>query len=410
MRNTLRSIALLAVFALVAAACGGDGGDTTTPEEFDHVPVKVGTLLPQTGGLAGIIDALEKPIEMAVAEINDAGGSVELLKADSGTDQNIASVNVDTLLNADVHAVIGAAASGVSLSVIDKLGASQVVQCSPSNTGVIFTTRPDSDYYFRTAPSDVLQGPALADVVAADDHNDVAIIYRNDEYGAGFNDEASAALRDAGLNVVASVAYDPEATSWDAEVGQVAAANPDAVIAVTFGEGVGVMQAMIQAGVGPDSVPIYVTDGFADSVSAIDIDPDNPGVLVGVKGTAPSAAPASGEPTFASRFEAFAPGTPTIFSAHSYDCLMVIVLAAQVAGSAENLVDAMVSVTRDGTKCTTYEACVALIADGQDIDYDGASGPLDFTSVGEPSVGTYDIFAYDETGGRVTLDQVDIGG
>lgn len=439
MKKSLRLVALLALFALVVAACGGGADDTTTtaaggettttaaettttaaetttttgettpPTEFVHVPVKVGTLLPQTGPLSVIFDAMNEAVQLAISEVEAAGGTIELVEADDGTDPNVASTAVDGLLNADVDAIIGAAASSVSLAVIDKITSSQVVQCSPSNTGAVFTTYEDDGFYFRTAPSDVLQGPALADVIAEDGHTDVAIIYLNDEYGVGLADVVADGVENSGGNVVARVPFDPAATSFDTEVGQAAAVNPEAVVVISFAQGVGITQAMIEAGLGPDQVGIYVTDGYKDSVVATEVDPDNPAVLEGIRGTAPSAAPENGEPTFPTRFAEFAPDAPTIFSAQSYDCLMIIALAAQVAGEGGDIVSEMNGVTSGGTKCVSYEECVALIAAGEDIDFDGASGPLEFTDAGEPGVGTYDVYTYDAEGNPVTDKQVVAG-
>ncbi len=87
---------------------------------------------------------------------------------------------------------------------------------------------------------------------------------------------------------------------------------------------------------------------------------------------------------------------PTIFSPQTYDCVMVMVLAAQVAGSSDpsDYVSEMNGVTRDGEKCNRFADCMALIAQGVNIDYDGASGDLDFTDVGEPGVGTYDLWEW----------------
>ncbi len=69
----------------------------------------------------------------------------------------------------------------------------------------------------------------------------------------------------------------------------------------------------------------------------------------------------------------------------------------------------MVEVTRGGEVCTTYEECHALLAEGADIDYDGASGPLDFTDVGEPGIGTYDVYVYDAEGNPAVQEQVVAG-
>ncbi len=68
----------------------------------------------------------------------------------------------------------------------------------------------------------------------------------------------------------------------------------------------------------------------------------------------------------------------------------------------------MTDVTRGGEKCSSFADCIALIEAGTDIDYDGASGLLDFVDVGEPAAGTYDIFEYDATGEAITESQVDI--
>jgi branched-chain amino acid transport system substrate-binding protein len=443
-----RVVLALTAFALLVAACGGDGDTETTaapetteattttaaettttameettttameettttaaamPENADGV-LKFGYVLPQTGALSAIIDALVKPIEMGVSEMTDAGFEVTLVPADSGTDPALASTAVDGLLNDGVDAIFGAAASGVSLSILDKVTGSEVAMCSGSNTAAALSTADDGGYYFRTAPSDLLQGPALADVITDDGASSVAIVYRNDEYGAGFNDALAGALDANGVNVAAQISYDPNATSFDAEAAQLAGAGVDAIAIIVFGEGAQLLQAMTEAGVGPTDLPIYVADGFKDTVAAADVDPSNPAVLEGIRGTAPSAAPPNGEGTFLDRLEAFAPGTPTIFSAHFYDCAVVFALASAVAGTDDVTVwvNEANGVTEGGTKCSTFGECYELVQGGEDIDYDGASGPLEFTETGEPSTGVYDVFEYDAEGNPVTLDQVEV--
>jgi len=383
------------------AAGGGGAGDGE---------LKIGYLLPQTGALSAIIDALLKPIEMGVEEINAAGGQVSLTGADDGTDPAVGSTAVDGLLADNVDGIIGAAASSVTLAVIDKVTGSQVVQCSGSNTGSSLTTYPDDGFYFRTAPPDNLQSLALADVMTEDGATNIAVVHRNDEYGAGFGEELAAAAEANGLTVAAMIGYDPDATSFDAEITQIVDAGVDAVAAITFAEGAALMQGMIEAGVGPADVQIYVADGFKDNVSADAVDPNNLAVLEGVRGTAPSSAPPNGEATFGERLEAFAPGTPTIFSAHKYDCLIVMVLASEIAGTddASVWVAEMSGVTQGGTKCSRYEECSALVAEGEDIDYDGASGPLEFIEAGEPGAGVYDVFEYDAEGTPVTESQAEV--
>ncbi len=400
-------LAVVLALSLIAAACGGDDSPSG---EVDGT-LTIGYVLPSTGGLSVIIDALVRPIEMAVSEIDAVGDTeVVLIPTDSGTDAQVASASVEQLINDEVDAIIGPASTGISLSVIDRITGSEIPMCSPSNTGAIFTTYDDGGYYFRTAPPDNLQGQVHADLITDDGASSVAIAFRADEYGRGLAEAVRDQLEDNGVNVAAFIEFDKDGTSFDAEAAQIAAAGVDAISLIPFAEGAAFVQALIEAGAGPADVQLYVADGFKDSVTAEAIDPNNPAVLEGVRGTYPSLAPPDGEATFTDRFDAFAPGTPTIFSSHSFDCATILVLAAEAAGST-NSVDiaaAINDVTRGGEKCSTYATCHALLLEGEDIDYDGASGPLDFVDAGEPGAGAYDLFTYDAEGVANTDDTVSI--
>ena len=142
--------------------------------------------------------------------------------------------------------------------------------CSPSNTGSVFTTYDDNGgYYIRTAPPDSLQGQALGDLVTADGYSEVAVIALNDAYGQGFADAVVAQLEANGANVVANVAYDPNGSVFDADVQQLADAAPEAVVLIAFPDtGSVILQAMIEQGIGPAEVQIYLTDGTQGSEPA----------------------------------------------------------------------------------------------------------------------------------------------
>ena len=437
---TNRFIALIVLVlssALIAAACGSsDTGEenTTTTEEtttttttveettttvgetttsgasvaFEPVPVRIGTVLPQTGQLAAIIEALENPIKMGVEEINAVSpGLVTVEYGDSGTDPNVASATVDKYLTGDHNAIIGAAASGVSLSIVDKVQSSEVAMCSGSNTSASFSSTDFDPYYSRTAPSDNLQGPALAGVMVDDGWADVAVVWRSDDYGVGFGTLLVAELEAAGANVLLGNGYDFAQTSFADVAAEVVASGAEALAMITFDEGGQLLLDLEGAGY---AGAIYVADGFKDSVGSDQLG-GKVELLDGIKGTAPSASPANGESTFPARLESAFPGTATIFSAQKYDCLMVTVLAAQAAQSADPavFVGEISNVTKGGEKCSLFEDCFNLLSEGIDIDYDGASGPLDFGPSNEPGIGTYDIFIYDATGATETLSQIVAG-
>ncbi len=88
------------------------------------------------------------------------------------------------------------------------------------------------------------------------------------------------------------------------------------------------------------------------------------------------------------------------FAAETYDAVIVVALAAAAAGTPnpDAIARHAVAVTRAGEKCSDYAACLELIRQGRDIDYDGISGPLDFSDTGEPCRVSYPIIRFDAHG------------
>lgn len=431
-KNALwRLIALMLAAVMVLAACGSDDDDDDDAGSGDDGAsgrnergnlddvLTIGRVLPETGDLALLGPPMIKAVELAIQQINEAGGvldkDVVLVAGNSGTNEDVASETVNRQLSSEkVDAIVGPASSRVTKAVIDEITGAGVVECSPSNTGDELTTIDDNGgFYFRTAPPDILQSQALAEVIANDDHEKVAILALNDAYGKGFAENLEGDLKDAGVEVTANVAYDPKGASFDADVKKVVDTKPDAVALISFPDTGGrILTTMIEQGAGPDKVGIYVADGMQSNDLFGKVDPNNPAVVKGIRGTAPSAAPKAGRPGFGEEFAAFAPGTDTIFSAHAYDCVMVIALAAVAAESDDpgKIQKEMNAVTKGGEKCTSFADCKKLLEDGEDIDYDGASGPLDFVDAGEPGAGTYDVYEFGADGKYVTEpDQIDIG-
>ena len=228
--------------------------------------LKIGTILPQTGSLAFLGPPEFAGFDLAIKDINDNGGvlgkPVEGIKGDSGdATTDTANQTVDRLLSQNVDAIIGAASSGVSLTVIDKITGAGVVEFSPANTSKKLSTYADKGLYFRTAPSDILQAATLAGVIAGDGNATVAIIARNDAYGTGLSTDLATDLKAAGLTVVVTKVYDEKAPNFDAEVAAAKAANPDAIALISFDEGSRILTKMVEQGIGPKDVKVYGCDG-----------------------------------------------------------------------------------------------------------------------------------------------------
>ena len=404
-----RTAAVLATATLVLSACASDtepkAGDNETTSESPSPEVKgdgelvVGQLLPQTGDLAFLGPPEFAGVDLAIAEINDAGGvlgkPVKSVRGDSGDGSpNIAPGETDNLLAARSDVIIGAASSSVSLSVIDKIVNAGVVQISPANTSTAFDTYDDKGLYFRTAPSDVLQGAVMANLLIQDGHDNVAILARQDSYGEALANQVEQVFTESGGKIVAKELYDADVKSQTAPIGKVAAAKPDAVVLISFEEVKTMIPDMDTAGVGPKDLQVYFVDG---NTSAYGTGEDGfpAGTLKGVRATYPG-------PELQDDFKQLMLGVdPDLedfaYGPESYDATIVAALAATAAGDdhGEAIAAQMQDVTTGGTKCKGFQECADLLADGEDIDYDGASGPIEFNDTGSPSAATIGIYEYD---------------
>jgi ABC-type branched-subunit amino acid transport system substrate-binding protein len=413
-----RTAAVLGVASLALAACGGGddapaaedtatGGSTEAeaPAASGDGTLTIGTLLPQTGSLAFLGPPEFAGVQLALNDINAAGGyngqNVAKIDADSGdTTTDIASQSVDRLLSQNVDAVIGAASSGVSLTVIDRITGSDVLMFSPANTSATLTDYDDNGLYFRTAPSDVLQGGILGALIVEDGCLDVGIMALDDAYGAGLAERVSESVEDGGGTIVDSIIYNPQAANFSAEVGQMTAANPECIALIGFDETKRIVPELIAQGIGPQEIPLYFVDGNTADYSA----DFPPGTLEGVKGTQPGA---EVDEAFRQRLLEVDPSL-TVFNygPESYDATILTALAAMAAGddSGPSIASKLIDVSKEGEKCTAFAECKEMLEAGTDIDYDGLSGPVEFDENGNPSEATVGVYQYGGDNKNTAID------
>lgn len=409
-KHTSRIAVLAAAGALLLSGCAVDsssgGGDANT----GGGDLTFGWLLPQTGPIASLGAPQIAALDLAAADINEAGGilgsTLTLSGGDEAGDPAVAGQAVDRLLSEGVPVIIGAGSSSISLSVIDKITGAGVVQCSGMNTTPELSDYPDGGLYFRTVPSDVLQGAVLAQRIADDGGKNVAIISRSDSYATGIANSTEEAIEAAGMSVATRVDYDPNATNLDAEVRSVVSSQPDAIVVFSFDEGAKILQGLIQAGAGPADVKLYGTDALPISSLAEAVDPANPAVLEGMTFTQAS----SGEGgSFSDRLLETSPDLETTaFTPYFYDCAVLSALAMEKAGSTEpaDFSKEIIPLTNGSEECNTYADCKAKVEEGADVQYVGAAGPLLFSEAGEPTTGLYDVLVMQADGTTETVDTV----
>lgn len=373
--------------------------------------LELGQLAAQSGPLSSIVQSLTVPVSMAVDEINAAGGvlgkPVTLTVADDATDPEVASESLEGLLeDAKVDAIIGPTSSGITLNLLDEVRRRGVLMCSGSNTSADLSTADSDGYYFRTAPSDRLQGPALARLVLKDGRKRVGILARRDTYGEGLAASVKKTLEKGKAKVVADVSYDPDAAGFDKDVQKVIDKKPDAVIVLGFeSDGADIVRTLSATGHSPQQFPIYSADGMRTNAFPSLLDPNNPAAAAGIKGTSPATQPAGVQSPFLDAFSATA--VDPIYSSFYYDCTVLTALAAEKAKSDDpaKMKEVFAANTRGKERCRTFAECKQLLDAGKTIDYQGASAAFDHMNkfgAFEPNAGVYEVWQFDENGHDVT--------
>jgi branched-chain amino acid transport system substrate-binding protein len=397
LKSILGGIAIVGASALVLTGCApaAETGEDTGPRE--PLTLKIGTILPQSGTLAFLGPPEEAGVALAVQEINEAdlGITVEVEYRDSGdTTTDTATVSVTDLLSLDVSAIVGAASSGVSKTVIDQIVAAGVIQFSPANTSIDFTDYADDGLYWRTAPSDVLQGEVLGNLIAEDGVQTLGVMQLNDSYGTGLTAKLTEVFEAAGGEVSAAPTFNTGDTNFSTQISEILATNPDAIALVTFDEAKVIIPALRGAGY---AGPLYLVDGNLADYSA----DFAAGALTGSKGTLPGLDTATlGD--FTDRLLEIDPNlTDFSYAAESYDAVVLLALAALAANSTTgaDIASKLQEVSGgsgDGKKATDFASAAQIILDGGVVDYDGNSGPITFDENGDPTEATIGIYEYND--------------
>ena len=427
-----KALALIAILALVAAACGGsDGGSDDAVVEVETTeapatteaptttaapapagdPLILASLMPLSGDLASLGPGIALGAALAVEQINAAGGingqPVVLIEGDSGCDGAVALTSLNDVIAQGAQGVMGAACSGTSLAILDTAIAAEVVMVSPSNTSPQFTKMDKKGFYARTAPSDLLQGDVLASLLIEDGVSTVSIISRADSYGRGLAEATAAAFEAAGGTVKTIVYHATDASEFSSEVTAVGKGNAEAIVGILFPEtGCGVLQPAFEQGL--LDTPWYMTDGVKDAGLASLCGLGT--ALDGFKGTAPGSAAGEAKDAFEAAYaEVSADGSPTfIFAPQAYDAVMLMAISAAANGvTGADIASGLVEASSGGTKCIGVD-CIALAAAGEDVDYVGASGEIELDQAGDPTAATYDIWTTEGDTNPV-LKSVDFG-
>jgi len=183
---------------------------------------KIGVLMPETGDLGSLGGPIRDGALLAAVQVNDAGLdiTVDTRVEDTQTDPQAGISGANALVDAGYSAVVGPASSNVNLQVADAVFTENaVVGISPSSTSPDVTDLDDDGYIFRTAPSDLLQGPAMAELARGDTvgAESSGTLYLNDAYGQSLEEQYVAAFEEDGGTIGERVSFEPAQATYTSQ-------------------------------------------------------------------------------------------------------------------------------------------------------------------------------------------------
>ena len=385
-------------------------GDTVVVEkevmvevERDNLPpLIVGNLNAFTGSIAEFGPPLRNSVQLAASHVNRAGGvgggSMLVISRDTavnpvqGVDAARALVDVEGAV-----AIVGALSSGVTIASAQSVTIPKgVLLISGASTAPAITTLEDDDLLFRTTPSDAAQGAVLARLADELGYQTVGIMYINNAYGEGLAAQFEESFAEYGGQVTSKVPHEDTQPTFASELEKATEGNPDALAVMSYtGQSRVYVREALEGGYADTFLFVDGVKGseWIDEIDAWD-------ELDGTLGTAPGSEGNPALSIFETAYEETY-GFPVThpFMAEHYDATVLIALAAAKAGSTTdsaairdalrfvaNAPGEVVGPGRDG-----IARALRLIAEGKDVNYEGAGGIVDFDENGDV-FGTIEIW------------------
>lgn len=382
MRRFVLSIAILVLFAAAAQA----------------QPLRVGLLLPFTGEYDWVGANVQPVAQMIVDEVNDLGGidgrEIVLTQGDTEGTVDAGFTAAQKLVNADgVLALIGP--TSLSFSGGRQVILDNGVPVVTPTAGTTELDRADTRYLYRTVPSDALGGRAIARAAT-----DGAFLGGGDAYERpflmvgqapaliSFQEPITRGFEAYGTELAGDLRYQTGKPSYRSEVQEAIRADPDLIVLIGSPEdSARIMEAAFQAG--------YEGDWFVtqDQTTPEFVELVGPELAEGIYGLEEVAAEESAErnEAFQERYRAYAGNEVQIFGTNTYDAMNIVALAMLRAHlqdgqiSRETIADNVPEVANEAggdVAVTSYTEGAEALEAGQEIDYRGLVGALEFDEWG----------------------------
>ena len=389
-----RRDAILAGASLLAATALPGSASAQTAGSF-----RIGSLCPVTGAGSPYGSGMQKGIEIAVAEVNAAGGAggtkLELFSEDGQTKPDAAVLAAKKLIEVNkVQAILGTWSSGVTLAVMPLTDAANIIQMNTSGAPAI-SQLDKKDLVWRFQATNDRFGQAFATIAEKRGFKRPATMAFNNASGIGNAEGFKKAWEKKGGKLVASVVYEPNRPSYRTELQQVLAAKPDVIVTGSYlPDSTIILREWYQSGqdlkwimpgwaANPDLVKALGNEVVEGVISVDSVSNEN----------------AASFKRFDAAFNAATgKGAATnVYASMCYDMVVCIALAMEAAGPNATVTQINAKLREvanpDGTKVFSFAEGKKLLAEKKKVNYEGASGRLDFDSFGDvtPDFGVYVI-------------------
>jgi len=384
-RRTAPAPALVAA-ALLLSACAQPGDSSAASgggQADDGGDIVFGQLLGITGDYASFSPPAISAAEIAIEEINEAGGvlgrEVTFVAEDARSTVDGAIAGYQKTVSVDGAQVLGSLESDSIVALFDTITDQQLpTMCS--SCGTTFLDENGGEYFFRVTASDSDSGLIAAQLARDSGFTNMAMIVQNTEGASGPAEVAETAFSGIEGNEVSQVTIEPGASSYSAEVDQALSAQPDVIyVGAGIEAGLPVLREIDRRGY---DVPIIVSpDLILDETTTV----PNADQLVASLTAFDTESPTY--ESFAERFRAETGDEPSpgLYDANAYDQYILFALAMQAAGSTDgsDVAGQIIDVaSAPGTKVYSYAEGLEALENGEDIDFEGASSSLDMNETG----------------------------
>ncbi|WP_417708112.1 ABC transporter substrate-binding protein [Roseibium aggregatum] len=357
---------------------------------------KIGILMDITGPIANFIPPLQNAADLAVKQVNEQGGllggsAIAVYGDTTGTAQGAVDAAQKLVNVENVPIIMGSLMSGTTIAAAEAaIIPAGVPQISPTATSPAMTFLEDNGLVFRIVPSDNYQGEILAKMVMDEGIKKVALTYVNNDYGVGIGETFIDAYTEAGGEIVAEAKHEEKKDSYRSELASLAKGDAEALVVIAYAGDSGgkIVRQAIEGGLFTKFVG---TDGLRDELLIQNVGADALKTSFFSSPTSPAENPA--QKALHDAFNAaYGEGADKAFVDQTYDATFLAMLAIEKAGSTDRakIAEALKEVAMaPGEKVGPGEwaKAIALIKEGKDIDYEGASGSAEFDENGD--VGGY---------------------